>query len=92
MYCLFSLSKNVNPTIQELINYSGVSRATINTLVDTGILAKKSKIINRVQSYETVQKVTNWSREIGYESISHDLVYGLPKQNKEAVEIRNAQK
>ena len=46
---LFSLSKNVNPTIQELINYSGVSRATINTLVDTGILAKKSEIINRIQ-------------------------------------------
>ena len=46
---LFSLSKNVNPTIQELINYSGVSIATINTLVDTGILAKKSEIINRIQ-------------------------------------------
>ncbi len=45
----FHFLKNVNPTIQELINYSGVSRATINTLVDTGILAKKPEIINRIQ-------------------------------------------
>ena len=43
------------------------------------------KIINRVQPFENVQKVTNWSREIGYESISHDLVYGLPKQNMNSI-------
>ena len=39
------------------------------------------KAINRIQPFENVQKVTEWSREIGYESISHDLVFGLPHQD-----------
>ena len=39
------------------------------------------KTINRVQPFENVKKVSDWSKEIGYKSISHDLVYGLPKQN-----------
>lgn len=43
------------------------------------------KAINRIQSYESVQKVTDIAREIGYTSISHDLVFGLPKQTMEGV-------
>jgi oxygen-independent coproporphyrinogen-3 oxidase len=38
------------------------------------------KTINRVQPYEKVQWATNKAREIGYTSISHDLVFGLPHQ------------
>lgn len=37
--------------------------------------------INRLQPFENVKKVTELAREIGYTSISHDLVYGLPFQN-----------
>ena len=36
------------------------------------------KAINRIQPFENVERVTNWAREIGYTSISHDLVFGLP--------------
>jgi oxygen-independent coproporphyrinogen-3 oxidase len=36
--------------------------------------------INRIQPYANVKNVTDWAREIGYKSISHDLVFGLPKQ------------
>lgn len=36
--------------------------------------------IHRIQSVEDVEKIHCAAREIGYESISHDLVYGLPKQ------------
>jgi len=43
------------------------------------------KTINRIQPFEEVKRVTNWSREIGYTSISHDLVFGLPKQNLQNV-------
>lgn len=43
------------------------------------------KAINRVQSFEQVAKVHNWSKEIGYESISHDLIFGLPFQNENSV-------
>lgn len=38
------------------------------------------KTINRIQSFEQVKAVTEKSREIGYTSISHDLVFGLPHQ------------
>lgn len=36
--------------------------------------------INRRQSFTDVAKVTNWAREIGYQSIGHDLIFGLPFQ------------
>lgn len=39
------------------------------------------KAIHRVQPFEHVERVTQWAREIGYTSISHDLVFGLPFQN-----------
>lgn len=37
--------------------------------------------IHRIQSFETVQSVHTLAKEIGYTSISHDLVFGLPKQH-----------
>ena len=43
------------------------------------------KAINRVQPLENVQHVTAASRKLGYESISFDLVYGLPFQTSESV-------
>ncbi|PJR04371.1 oxygen-independent coproporphyrinogen III oxidase [Avrilella dinanensis] len=43
--------------------------------------------INRVQPFETVKKVTEWAREIGYASVSHDLVFGLPFQTMEKMEF-----
>ncbi len=42
--------------------------------------------INRVQPFENVKKVHDWSREIGYTSINHDLVFGLPHQTKKGIE------
>ena len=43
--------------------------------------AKKVQIaINRIQPFENVKNVTEWAREIGYNSISHDLIFGLPFQ------------
>ena len=38
------------------------------------------KAIHRIQSFEQVKKVHDLAREMGYKSISHDLVFGLPKQ------------
>ncbi|WP_435416360.1 oxygen-independent coproporphyrinogen III oxidase [Polaribacter aestuariivivens] len=46
---------------------------------------KVQKAIHRVQPFEAVEQVTKWSREIGYTSVSHDLIFGLPFQTKEAV-------
>ena len=41
---------------------------------------KVQKIINRLQSFEQVEKITELAREIGYTSINFDLIYGLPLQ------------
>lgn len=43
------------------------------------------KAINRIQPFENVAKVTYLAREIGYNSISHDLIYGLPFQTLEDI-------
>ena len=43
------------------------------------------KAIHRIQPFEHVEQVTQWAREIGYSSISHDLVFGLPFQNLDDV-------
>jgi oxygen-independent coproporphyrinogen-3 oxidase len=37
-------------------------------------------IINRIQTYEEVEKVTLEARAAGYSSVNYDLVYGLPLQ------------
>lgn len=41
---------------------------------------KVQQAINRIQPYEQVAEVTHWARELGFESISYDLIYGLPHQ------------
>ena len=46
---------------------------------------KVQKAIHRFQPVENVKNVTEWAREIGYTSISHDLVFGLPFQSLEDV-------
>ena len=46
---------------------------------------KVQKTINRIQSFEQVKLVTDWAREVGYTSISHDLIFGLPHQTLENV-------
>ncbi len=41
---------------------------------------KVQRTINRIQPFENVEAVTLAARHIGYESISHDLIFGLPFQ------------
>lgn len=43
------------------------------------------KAINRMQAIENVVNVTNVARRIGYTSVGHDLIYGLPFQQLEHV-------
>ncbi len=38
------------------------------------------KAIHRIQPFENVKKVTEWAREIGYTSVGHDIIFGLPFQ------------
>ena len=41
------------------------------------------RVINRIQPVENVQLATNIARQIGYQSVNFDLIYGLPLQNLE---------
>lgn len=46
---------------------------------------KVQRTINRIQPFENLERVTRQSREIGYESISYDLIYGLPFQTSASI-------
>jgi oxygen-independent coproporphyrinogen-3 oxidase len=43
------------------------------------------KAINRIQSFEQIEKIHRLSQKIGYTSISHDLVFGLPFQTEHSI-------
>jgi len=44
------------------------------------------KAIHRIQPFENVKKATELAREIGYTSVGHDIIFGLPFQTLEHVE------
>ncbi|MEM6685306.1 MAG: oxygen-independent coproporphyrinogen III oxidase, partial [Bacteroidota bacterium] len=44
------------------------------------------KAIHRVQPFAHVKQVTEWARQIGYTSIGHDIIFGLPFQTTEHVQ------
>ena len=74
---------------------NNTTREHLQTLYDLGFRRvsygvqdyneKVQKAIHRIQPFEHVERVTKWAREIGYTSISHDLVFGLPFQNLDDV-------
>ncbi len=43
-------------------------------------------IVNRVQSEQQVREVSDGARELGFDSINFDLIYGLPLQTRASVE------
>ena len=44
------------------------------------------KAIHRIQPFENVKTATDLAREIGYTSVGHDIIFGLPFQTLEHVE------
>lgn len=69
---------------------NNTTEAHLQTLFDVGFRRvsfgvqdyneKVQKAIHRIQPFENVEKVTKLARKIGYTSISHDLIFGLPFQ------------
>lgn len=43
-------------------------------------------IIHRLQTYESVKRVTEQARAIGYTSVNYDLIYGLPLQTQKSMD------
>ena len=44
------------------------------------------KAIHRIQPFENVKRATELAREIGYTSVGHDIIFGLPFQTLKHVE------
>jgi len=92
------LSKSVVPKDAEFsfeAHPNSTSDAHLKTLYDIGFRRLSlgiqdfdplvQDIVNRVQTFETVEKVVLKAREIGYTSVNFDLIYGLPLQKKASV-------
>jgi oxygen-independent coproporphyrinogen-3 oxidase len=47
--------------------------------------ARVQEAVNRLQPYETVEQVVGWCRELGFDSINFDLIYGLPFQTLDSM-------
>ncbi|MCP4423791.1 MAG: oxygen-independent coproporphyrinogen III oxidase [Chloroflexi bacterium] len=43
------------------------------------------RLINRIQPEALTRRITEKARELGFESVNHDLVYGLPAQTVEKI-------
>ena len=74
---------------------NNTTRAHLQTLFDLGFrrvsfgvqdyAEKVQTAIHRIQPFHNVAKVTFWAKEIGYTSIGHDLIFGLPFQTLDNV-------
>ena len=83
--CEFSFEGHPNNTTREHLQTlfdHGFRRVSFGVQdYDPGV----QKAIHRIQPFQNVARVTLWAREIGYTSISHDLVFGLPHQTIESI-------
>lgn len=71
---------------------NNTSEAHLQTLFDLGFRRVSygvqdynfniQKAIHRIQPFENVKKVTELARKIGYTSVGHDLIFGLPFQTE----------
>lgn len=82
---LFGFEGHPNNTTREHLQtmYSLGSRRVSFGIQDYSL--KVQRAIHRIQPFENVSRATSVAREIGYTSISHDLVFGLPFQTPEDV-------
>ena len=74
---------------------NNTTEAHLTTLYDLGFRRvsygvqdyspKVQQAIHRIQPFENVQRVTELARDMGYTSVSHDLVFGLPFQTLDDV-------
>ena len=81
----FSLEGHPNNTTREHLEtlYDSGFRRISYGVQDNDPLVQKT--INRIQPFENVKKATEIAREIGYESVNFDLIYGLPHQTLESI-------
>lgn len=84
--CEFSFEGHPNNTTQEhmaVLRKLGFNRVCFG-VQDYNEMVQRA--INRIQPYENVRKATLTAHGLGYESVGHDIVYGLPFQTRHHVQ------
>lgn len=99
-YLLNEIFKDVSFTSNAELSFEGnpesTSKEHLTTLYNLGFRRLSlgiqdfdpnvQELINRIQSVQLVESVVKKAREIGYNSINFDLIYGLPQQRLEAMQ------
>ncbi|MGK9475436.1 oxygen-independent coproporphyrinogen III oxidase [Melioribacter sp. OK-6-Me] len=67
----------------EALRYGGFNRISMGV---QDFNEKVQKAVNRIQPEDMTRQVVNWVRELGFQSINLDLIYGLPFQTLETFE------
>lgn len=81
----FSIEGHPNNTSRahlEMLHQFGFTRLSLGVQDHD---PRVQRVINRIQPYENVQRVTEMAREEGFTSINYDLIYGLPLQTLKSV-------
>lgn len=87
----FGFEAHPNSTTEshlEVLASKGFNRLSIGVQDFNGNILK---LINRRQSEEDIYRTVNEARDIGYDSINFDIIYGLPRQQENDI-IRNITK
>lgn len=84
-----------NPSFSFEGHPNNTSKEHLQTLFDCGFTRVSYGVqdynttvqiaIHRLQPFANVKRVTETAREIGYTSVGHDIIFGLPFQKKEHV-------
>ncbi len=88
----FDFSDDIEASVE--IDPRGLTKDHLQALRDVGFNRtsfgvqdfnlKVQEAVNRVQSEELTTQTINWARELGFQSVNLDLIYGLPHQTLES--------
>lgn len=84
----FTFSPDIEASVE--IDPRGLTKDHLQALRDVGFNRtsfgvqdfnlKVQEAVNRVQSEELTRQTVEWARELGFQSVNLDLIYGLPHQ------------
>lgn len=88
----FDFSEDIEASVE--IDPRGLTKDHLQALRDVGFNRtsfgvqdfnqKVQEAVNRIQSEELTTQTIEWARELGFQSINLDLIYGLPHQTLES--------
>lgn len=89
-YCRDSFSLSIDAEITTEANPETIDKHKLKTLRDSGVNRisfgmqagqdKHIKKLGRLHDIEDVRRSVSWAKQVGYDNINLDLMFGLPKQ------------